>query len=97
MSVSLRACSVVLLLSLLTPASNRLHATTAPDHDQFRNAVYIPVFVVQKMKDSAYLQKSWDELSSQVKIDKVYIETYRSGTIADDTNLERVKAFLRVP
>jgi hypothetical protein len=69
------------------------HAATPPDHDQFHVAVYIPVFVVQKMKDTAYLQKSWDELSSQVKVDKVYIETYRSGTIAEDANLEQVKAF----
>ena len=45
------------------------------------------------MRDPAYLQTSWDDLSSQVKIDKVYIETYRSGTIADDANLEQVKAF----
>jgi hypothetical protein len=69
------------------------HATSAPDHDQFKVAVYIPVFVVQRMKDPAYLEKSWNDLSSQVKIDKVYIETYRSGTIADDANLEQVKAF----
>ncbi len=45
------------------------------------------------MKDPAYLQKSWDDLSSQVKVDKVYIESYRSGVIADDALLETVKAF----
>jgi len=92
--VSLRAWFVVLLLpTLFGEAANSLHASTPTDHDQFRVAVYIPVFVVQKMKDSSYLQKSWDELSSQVKVDKVYIETYRSGTVADDANLEQVKAF----
>jgi hypothetical protein len=74
-------------------APGPLKAAPAPGHDQFRVAVYIPVFVVQKMKDPAYLQKSWDDLSSQVKVDKVYIETYRSGTIADDANLEQVKSF----
>jgi hypothetical protein len=75
------------------PTAALLNAAPAPDHDQFRVAVYIPVFVVQKMKDASYLQKSWDELSSQVKVEKVYIETYRSGTIAEDANLEQVKAF----
>ena len=73
--------------------SSLVVAAPAPAHDQFRVAVYIPVFVVQRMKDPAYLRKSWEELSSQVKVDKVYIETYRSGTIADDANLEQVKAF----
>ncbi|MGA7244249.1 MAG: hypothetical protein WBX19_13760, partial [Terracidiphilus sp.] len=80
-------------LVLLASLTRSLASEPAPDHDQFRVAVYIPVFVVQKMKDPAYLERSWDELSSQVKVDKVYIETYRSGTIANDDNLEQVKAF----
>lgn len=85
---------VVSFAVALFPFSVRsAHATAAPDHDQFHVAVYIPVTVVQRMKDPAYLEKSWDELSSQVKVDKVYIESYRSGTIAEDSNLEQVKAF----
>jgi hypothetical protein len=84
---------LIVFVLFLAPIAALLKAAPAPDHDQFRVAVYIPVFVVQKMKDPAYLQKSWEELSSQVKVDKVYIETYRSGTIAEDANLEQVKAF----
>ena len=80
-------------LILLASFSHSLGAATAPEHEQFRVAVYIPVSVVQRMKDPAYLQKSWDDLSSQVKVDKVYIESYRSGIIADDAKLEHVKAF----
>ncbi len=88
-------CVTSSLLFALVLALNPIStgASSAPTHDQFRVAVYIPVFVVQKMKDPAYLQESWKELSSQVKVDKVYIETYRSGTIADDANLEQVKTF----
>ena len=85
--------AITILSTLLALAPSAAHAAAAPAHDQFKVAVYIPVFVVQKMKDPAYLQKSWGDLSSQVKVDKVYIETYRSGTIADDTLLESVKAF----
>ena len=77
--------------------SRSLVAAPAPEHDRFRVAVYIPVFVVQKMKDPAYLQKSWDDLSSQVKVDKVYIETYRSGTIADDAQPRTGQSLLRLP
>ena len=82
-----------LMLFLLAPALSSLAATPPPAHDQFRVAVYIPVGVVEQMKDPAYLQKSWDELSSQVKVDKVYIESYRSGVLADDALLETVKSF----
>ena len=79
---------------LLAAALPCLRISAAPPaHDQFRVAVYIPVFVVEKMKDSAYLESSWKDLSSQVGVDKVYIETYRSGTSADDALLETVKKF----
>jgi hypothetical protein len=76
-------------------AGLHLQAAPPPSHDQFRVAVYIPVFAVERMKDPAYLAKSWDELSSQVHVDKVYIESYRSGTLADDALLETVKAFFK--
>jgi hypothetical protein len=68
----------------------------APAHGQFKVAVYIPVFQVERMmKEPAYLKQSWDEISSQVRVDKVYIETYRSGEVADDAALENAKAFFK--
>ncbi len=85
---------VRLLLPLLLACSClSANGASAPAHDQFRVAVYIPVGVVERMKDPAWLQKSWEAISSQVKVDKVYIESYRSGVLADDALLETVKAF----
>ncbi len=83
------------LLSLLAlaAASLSLNAAQPPAHDRFRVAVYIPVGVVQHMRDPAYLQKSWDDLTSQVRVDKVYIESYRSGVVADEALLNTVKDF----
>ncbi len=83
----------LLFLLLLACSCLSLPAAPPPAHDQFRVAVYIPVGVVERMKDPAYLQNSWDEISSQVAVDKVYIESYRSGVLADDALLETVKAF----
>lgn len=82
-----------LVVLILAAASLNLRAAQPPAHDQFRVAVYIPVGVVQHMKDPAYLQKSWEELTSQVRVDKVYIESYRSGVVADEALLSTVKAF----
>lgn len=45
------------------------------------------------MRDSAWLESSWKQISSGVKVDKVYIETYRSRVIADDALLDSVKKF----
>jgi hypothetical protein len=78
---------------LLVCAYPSMGATPPPAHDQFHVAVYIPVGVVERMKDPAWLQSSWEEISSGVKVDKVYIESYRSGILADDALLETVKAF----
>jgi hypothetical protein len=82
--------SILLLLAFFSLA---LRAAPPPPHDQFRVAVYIPVAVVERMKDPAYLQKTWDEISSEVRVDKVYIESYRSGLLADGDLLEAVKSF----
>jgi hypothetical protein len=81
------------ILALFAYTSLPLHAAPAPAHSQFRVAVYIPVGVVEQMKDPAYLKRSWEAIDSQVKIDKVYIESYRSGVLADDALLETVKSF----
>jgi hypothetical protein len=59
----------------------------------FKTAVYIPVSVVLKMRDRAWLESSWAQLSGQVHVDKVYIETYRSRVQADGPLIEEVKKF----
>jgi hypothetical protein len=87
----IRLLTVFLLVS--TCISLAVAAPQPPTHDQFHIAVYIPVGVVERMKDPVFLDKSWNEISSQVRVDKVYIESYRSGTLADGALLESVKSF----
>lgn len=83
----------LLVAATLASFGGALSAAPAPAHDQFKVAVYIPVGQVERMKDPAYLKSSWAALSSQVHVDKVYIESYRSGVVADDSLLETVKKF----
>jgi hypothetical protein len=87
------AASVFSVAQSSAPVASQLHPV--PPHPAFKVAVYIPVFQVQRMKDPAYLESSWNEISSQVRVDKVYIESYRSGTLADGALLEQVKAFFK--
>ena len=51
----------------------------ASGYKNFKVAVYVPEYVVEQMKDANYLQSTWETISGQVKVDKVYLETYRSG------------------
>jgi hypothetical protein len=86
--VQLRSVLFALLLS-----SHSLSATPGL-HKSFRIAVYIPVAIVQRMHDDPkWLQDSFEAINSQVRIDKVYIETYRSRQIASDETIEQVKKF----
>lgn len=86
--VWLRITSFLICLTFVLPGIAR-----AEQYKNFRVAVYIPVFVVKQMEDPKWLESSWDTISRQVKVDKVYIETYRSHQIADEQVLERIKKF----
>jgi len=60
----------------------------------FKVTVYIPVEVVERMEhDPAWMESSWSNISSRLHVDKVFIESYRSGTSADDSALDHVKRF----
>jgi hypothetical protein len=67
----------------------------AGNYQNFGVAVYIPVTIVKTFADPAVLQSEWTQISSQVKVDKVYIEVQRDGVLADDKLLEDVKAFFK--
>jgi hypothetical protein len=68
-------------------------AALAGNYQNFAVAVYIPVTVVQSFSDPKVLSSEWDQISSQVKVDKVYIEVHRDHMMADDQLLDNVKAF----
>ena len=64
--------------------------------DNFKNfsvAIYIPVNLTRQMKDPQWLTDHWNRIAAQLKVDKVYIETYRSRQIADEDSIETIKKF----
>ena len=91
--MNLRAGLLFFLAMTLIPSASFAAAADSPGapHQNFRVAVYIPVQVVEHMKDRQWLETSWANINRQVKVDKVYIETYRSGVIADDDLIDSVK------
>jgi hypothetical protein len=85
----LRFAPVLILLMALSSAG-----AEPQSYKNFKVTVYIPVEVVERMhRDPAWLESSWNSISSRVHVDKVFIETYRSGTSADDATLDQVKHF----
>jgi hypothetical protein len=70
-------------------------AGTGPQaYKSFKVTIFIPVQVVEQMdRDPAWMESSWQSISSRLHVDKVFIENYRSGITADDETLSRVKDF----
>ncbi len=85
-------CQLSALSLILIPLSSVV-IWAADTQKSFETVVYIPVAGTVKMKDHAWLESSWAAISSQVHVDKVYIETYRSRVLADDRVLEDAKKF----
>jgi hypothetical protein len=83
-SAALAALVVVLVYASPSHAGN---------YRNFSVAVYIPVGVTRSMKDPQWLADHWAKISANLKVDKVYIETYRSRQIVDESSLEPIKKF----
>lgn len=81
------------ILLLLMPI---LITARAQHYHNFKASVYCRAYEVKMMSDTAnYLKPRWDEITRQMKVDKVYLETHRDLVIADQPTLDIVKKFFR--
>lgn len=62
-------------------------------HQNFQVAVYCRAQEVDRMDDPDWLEPRWDEISRQLHVDKVYLESHRDTLLVDDDTLERAKKF----
>jgi len=88
MSSMVRSFAAVLILL------NHFHAT-AGKYEHFKVSVYARAYEVQKMSDPGWLHDSWETISSQLDVDKIYLETHRDLLVVDDETLENAKLFFR--
>lgn len=93
----LAAATVCALLARPAVAETAPAATPGANatgkYQNFAVSIYIPIQVVNSFAQPARLEREWQIISSQLKVDKVYIESQRSREVATDAQLERVKQF----
>lgn len=65
----------------------------AGNYRSFKVSVYTRAYEVEKMKDLAWLDSTWNIISQQVKVDKIYLETHRDLLIVPDETLEQAKKY----
>ncbi len=76
-----------LLLVLASPFSG------GANYQNFDVASYARVMDVQEMKDPAWLERNWVEVTKYVKFDKIYLETHRDTVMPDQATLDQAKKF----
>jgi hypothetical protein len=62
-------------------------------YKNFKVSVYTRAYEVQKMKDPKWLDSTWTVISSQLDVDKIYLETHRDMIIVDPQTLEDAKRY----
>ncbi len=62
-------------------------------YKNFEVAVYARAYEVRKMDSLQWLEPLWNEISQQVKVDKIYLETHRDLIIVDEKTIESAKKF----
>ena len=88
-----RKTTLLALLLLLV-----FQLTFAADNTGYRNfkvAVYARAYEVRQMNNPAWLEPIWTEISRQVKVNKIYLETHRDLILVDDKTIEEAKKFFR--
>lgn len=82
-------------LLLLLPAALCFNAA-AQHYKNFRVSVYCRAYEVKLMADTSnYLKPMWSEISRQVKVDKIYLETHRDLIVVDQATLNTAKKFFK--
>ncbi|UCH14855.1 MAG: hypothetical protein JSV22_02545 [Bacteroidales bacterium] len=87
----IRMAGVILFL-LVTNLQPR--AVLAGGYENFNVAIYARVYETQKMSDLNWMEKRIDYLQQHIKIDKVYMETYRDMILADKETIIKAKKLL---
>jgi len=72
-----------------------ISAQKPPFYKNFTVSVYTRAYEVRDMADQKKLEESWNLISQQVKIDKIYLETHRDQLIVDEKTLESVIRFFK--
>lgn len=82
----------LLCLPLMTKAAD---PGKKGNYDNFKVSIYTRAYEVQSMTDPAWLDSTWNIISSQMKVDKIYLETHRDLNIVKADDMKRIIKFFK--
>ena len=62
-------------------------------YQNFKVSTYLRAQDVARMTDDKFLNQTWETVSSQVDLDKIYLETHRDAFTVDEKTMTKVKKF----
>jgi hypothetical protein len=68
-------------------------SSSANGYQNFKVAVYARAQEVNQMGDVNWLEPRWNEISRQVKVDKIYLETHRDVVMVDEKTVAIARKF----
>ena len=84
-----------LRLILLVTVAFLIITAQAGKFKNFKVSTYIRAQDVARMEDDKFLKSTWETVSSQVDLDKIYIETHRDAFTVPEKTLKKVKKFFQ--
>jgi hypothetical protein len=72
-----------------------IEAQKPPFYKNFTVSVYTRAYEVRDMADQQKLEETWNLISRQVKVDKIYLETHRDQLIVDELTLQSAIKFFK--
>ena len=74
-------------------ASMAVASLQAGKYQNFKVSTYIRAQDVARMDDAKFLKSTWETVSTQVDLDKIYLETHRDAFTVPEKTLKKVKQF----
>ncbi|MDR2495866.1 MAG: hypothetical protein LBD21_01905 [Tannerellaceae bacterium] len=70
-------------------------AAGADNYNGFKVSVYTKAYTTMRMSNIQWLDSTWQIISNQIKVDKIYLETHRDLKIVPSETLEQAKRYFR--
>ena len=70
-----------------------LSGSVARGYEHFKVSVYSRAYETREMNDVKWIEPRWSEISRQVHVDKIYLETHRDLIVVSEATLEAAKKF----
>ena len=91
--MKMKCFTKIVLAAMATLAVLPAQAKSKAMFKNFKVSTYIRAQDIARMDDDKFLKDTWETVSSQVDLDKIYLETHRDAFIVPERTLLKVKKF----